>query len=121
MAKNVFGENLIPCSMMPLTGFFRTGCCETDEEDRGMHTVCAVMSDTFLRFSKGRGNDLSTPRPEYGFPGLQAGDKWCLCASRWMEAYQWGCAPLVYLEATDEATLDIIPLELLVSHALKTV
>ncbi|GAB3220590.1 DUF2237 domain-containing protein [Algoriphagus aestuariicola] len=119
MAKNVFGEELTPCSMVPLTGFYRNGCCETGEQDVGVHTVCAVMSDVFLSFSASRGNDLSTPRPEFGFPGLQPGDKWCLCASRWMEAYRAGFAPLVFLEATEEGSLNIIPMELLVSHALK--
>ncbi len=117
MAKNVFGEELIPCSLSPLTGFYRTGCCETGEEDTGRHTVCVIMTADFLIFSRLMGNDLSTPRPEYGFTGLRPGDQWCLCASRWMEAYGAGCASLVHLEATDEASLEDIPLDLLISHA----
>ena len=88
MAKNVFGENLMLCSSSPMTGYYRNGCCETGEDDRGTHTVCAVMTEEFLTFSKNKGNDLSTPRPEWNFPGLNPGDKWCLCASRWMEAYR---------------------------------
>ncbi|RZS98054.1 DUF2237 family protein [Cecembia calidifontis] len=119
MAKNVFGENLIPCSTAPMTGFYRNGCCETGPDDLGTHTVCAVMTDEFLEFSLSRGNDLITPRPEYAFPGLKPGDKWCLCASRWMEAYQAGVAPLVVLEATHEKTLDYLPLGELVKFAAK--
>jgi uncharacterized protein (DUF2237 family) len=119
MAKNVFGENLIPCSTAPMTGFYRNGCCETGPDDLGTHTVCAVMTDEFLEFSLSRGNDLITPRPEYAFPGLKPGDKWCLCASRWMEAYQAGVAPLVVLEATHEKTLDYLPLGELVKFAVK--
>jgi uncharacterized protein (DUF2237 family) len=84
MSKNVFGENLMLCSSSPMTGYYRNGCCETGEDDRGTHTVCAVMTEEFLTFSKSKGNDLSTPRPEWNFPGLKPGDKWCLCASRWM-------------------------------------
>ncbi|MDW3648769.1 MAG: DUF2237 domain-containing protein [Bacteroidia bacterium] len=120
MAKNVFGEELIPCSTNPMTGFYRTGCCETGPEDRGVHTVCAVMTDEFLAFSKSKGNDLSTPRPEYRFAGLKAGDKWCLCAPRWAEAYEAGCAPQLVLEATDEKTLDYVELGELVKFAFKT-
>lgn len=117
MAKNVFGEQLIPCSLSPLTGFYRSGCCETGEEDTGRHTVCVVVTQEFLIFSRLMGNDLSSPRPEFGFAGLRPGDQWCLCASRWMEAYEAGCAPLVHLEATDEASLEDIPLNLLIKHA----
>ncbi len=117
MSKNIFGEELIPCSLNPLTGFYRDGCCKTDEQDVGTHTVCAVMTDDFLKFTKGRGNDLQTPRPEYLFPGLKAGDKWCLCALRWREAFLAGCAPLVVLEATHETTLNYIPMDWLVSKA----
>ncbi len=120
MAKNVFGEDLISCSTEPMTGFFRNGCCETGEEDLGNHTICAVMTAEFLDFSKIYGNDLLTPRPEYGFPGLKPGDRWCLCASRWVEAYRANCAPLVYLEATNEACLDVIPLDILISYAARS-
>lgn len=118
-SKNVFGEPIVTCSSMPLTGFFRNGCCDTDASDYGMHTVCAVMTDEFLEFSKSMGNDLSTPRLEWGFEGLKAGDKWCLCAPRWVEAYTAGKAPLVYLEATNENTLELVKLEVLVKFAYK--
>ncbi|MEO1121181.1 MAG: DUF2237 domain-containing protein, partial [Pseudomonadota bacterium] len=94
---NVLGAPLEPCSTAPLTGFFRNGCCDTGPMDQGMHTVCAVVTDAFLTFSKSRGNDLSTPRPEYGFDGLKEGDRWCLCAMRWVEAYEAGVAPKVIL------------------------
>lgn len=107
---NVFGDPLRTCGHNPTTGFFRTGCCETDRTDHGSHTVCAQMTDEFLTFSKERGNDLSTPRPEWGFPGLQAGDRWCLCADRWREAAAAGVAPPVYLEATNEKALEVISL-----------
>lgn len=117
MAKNVFGENLMPCSTAPMTGFYRNGCCETGKDDLGTHTVCAVMTKEFLEFSLSRGNDLITPRPEYAFPGLQPGDKWCLCASRWAEAYKAGIAPLIVLEASHEKTLDYVSLEELVKFA----
>jgi uncharacterized protein (DUF2237 family) len=119
MAKNVFGEELVACSFQPMTGFYRNGCCETGSDDRGTHSVCAVMTEEFLVFSKSRGNDLMTPLPQYNFPGLQPGDKWCLCAFRWLEAYQAGCAPFVHLEATHEATLKIISLNVLISKALR--
>lgn len=119
MSKNVFGESLIPCSTDPMTGFYRTGCCETGPEDSGTHTVFAVMTEEFLHFSKTAGNDLITPLPEYQFPGLKPGDKWCLCALRWLEAYNAGYAPHVYLEATNEKTLSIIPMEILITMALK--
>jgi hypothetical protein len=109
-ARNVLGGALATCSDAPLTGFFRTGCCETNETDLGVHTVCAVMTDAFLAFSKSRGNDLSTPRPEFGFAGLQAGDRWCLCAPRWKEAFDAGHAPQVVLAATHERTLNIVGL-----------
>jgi uncharacterized protein (DUF2237 family) len=120
MSKNVFGEDLIPCSLDPMTGFFRNGCCETGPEDSGTHTVCAIMTKEFLLFSKSRGNDLISPMPEYQFPGLKPGDKWCLCALRWLEAYRSDCAPFVFLEATNEKTLNLIPLEILISKALKS-
>lgn len=120
MGKNVFGEELIACSTAPMTGFYRNGCCDTGPEDSGTHTVCAVMTEEFLIFSKNRGNDLTTPRPEYLFPGLKPGDKWCLCALRWIEAYRANCAPPVFLEATNEASLSIIPMEVLIDKALKS-
>jgi uncharacterized protein (DUF2237 family) len=112
-ARNVFSEPLVPCSFSPLTGFFRDGCCKTNAEDAGTHVVCAVMSNDFLEFSRSRGNDLGTPMPQWGFPGLKAGDQWCLCALRWKEAYLAGFAPLVVLESTNYSALDIIPLEIL--------
>lgn len=108
--KNVLGEPLQPCSHRPLTGFFRDGCCNTGPEDIGSHTVCAVMTDAFLSFSKAAGNDLSTPMPEYGFPGLKEGDRWCLCAPRWRQAFEVGMAPRVVLAATHERALDIVAL-----------
>ena len=116
-ARNVLGGELVPCSLEPLTGFYRNGCCETGPEDVGQHTVCAVMTDAFLKFSMSVGNDLSTPRPEYGFPGLRAGDRWCLCAPRWKEAHDAGAAPLIVLEATHEEVLAIAPLGVLKDHA----
>ncbi|MCE1202802.1 MAG: DUF2237 domain-containing protein [Bacteroidia bacterium] len=120
MANNVFGEPLADCSQKPLTGFYRDGCCNTGEEDRGLHTVCAVMTDEFLEFSRAAGNDLITPQPIFRFPGLKAGDRWCLCALRWVEAWRAGKAPLVVLEATHEKTLDFVPLEELVKYAWKS-
>lgn len=115
---NVRGDELSPCSNEPLTGFFRDGCCNTSEEDAGCHTVCAVVTDDFLEFSRSRGNDLMTPMPAFGFPGLKAGDRWCLCAARWLEAYRAGCAPRVVLESTHRKTLEIVPLSALESHAV---
>ena len=115
---NVLGEALAPCSTDPMTGFFRNGACDTCAEDRGSHTVCAVMTAEFLAYSKYVGNDLSTPRPEFGFPGLQPGDGWCLCASRFLQAHEEGCAPSVNLAATHQRALDIVPLDVLQSHAL---
>lgn len=117
VARNVLGEPLAPCSHDPLTGYFRDGCCRTDENDLGRHTVCARMTDVFLAFSKSRGNDLSTPRPEWGFPGLKPGDRWCVCVDRWREALEAGVAPPVVLEATDEAALRIVPMSALLAHA----
>jgi uncharacterized protein (DUF2237 family) len=102
---NVLGGVLEPCSFEPLTGFFRDGCCNTGPEDRGSHTVCAVMTEDFLAFSKARGNDLSTPVPQFGFPGLKPGDRWCLCAPRWQEAFVAGMAPRVVLKATQAGAL----------------
>jgi uncharacterized protein (DUF2237 family) len=103
--RNVLGERLEVCSMSPMTGFFRDGCCDTGQEDVGSHTVCAGMTAAFLAFSKSRGNDLSTPMPEFGFPGLKPGDRWCLCAPRWQEALEAGQAPRVVLRATHEGAL----------------
>ena len=105
-SRNVLGEPLESCSLKPVTGFFRNGCCDTSREDAGSHTVCAVMTADFLAFSKAQGNDLSTPMPEYGFPGLKPGDRWCLCAPRWQEAFAAGQAPRVALRATHEGALD---------------
>lgn len=114
---NVMGGPLVACSTSPLTGFYRNGCCHTGPDDRGVHTVCAVMTAEFLAFSKARGNDLSTPRPEYSFPGLKPGDRWCLCAARWREAFEAGKAPNVVLAATHIATLAICRKEDLEAHA----
>ena len=119
MNKNIFGEKLITCSNSPMTGFFRNGCCDTDDSDLGMHTVCVIISDEFLVFSKSKGNDLSTSVPEFGFTGLKAGDKWCLCALRWQEALINNQAPKVVLEATNEKTLDVIKIEDLLNHSNK--
>jgi uncharacterized protein (DUF2237 family) len=116
--RNVFGGMLEDCSHKPMTGFFRDGCCNTNEQDAGSHTVCAVMTDEFLKFSKARGNDLSTPMPDYGFPGLKAGDRWCLCAPRWQEAFETGQPPRVVLRATHEGALEYCKLEDLKRHAI---
>lgn len=115
--KNVLGGELIACSTDPLTGFYRDGCCSTGAEDAGLHIVCAVMTAPFLAFSASRGNDLSTPMPAYGFPGLQPGDRWCLCALRWKEALEAGMAPPVVLEATHISTLEYLELDELQAHA----
>lgn len=117
-AKNVLGSELKSCNDQPKTGFFRDGCCNTTEEDFGAHTVCAEVTEEFLGYSKLQGNDLSTPRPEYGFPGLKPGDRWCLCASRWVEAMEAGKAPRLVLESTHERTLDYAPLAVLQRHAI---
>ena len=116
--RNVLGGPIAPCSGEPVTGFYRTGCCHTGPDDHGAHTVCAVMTDEFLAFSKARGNDLSTPRKEFGFPGLKAGDRWCLCAARWREAFDAGKAPKLVLAATHERTLNYASLEALKAHAV---
>ena len=110
---NVYGERLAPCSEDPLTGFFRDGCCNTSDDDIGSHTVCIEVTQDFLEYSRFRGNDLSTPHPEFGFPGLKPGDRWCLCASRWLEAYEQDMAPRVYLQRTHQKAADIVPLALL--------
>ncbi|MGI9168654.1 MAG: DUF2237 family protein [Caulobacteraceae bacterium] len=117
-ARNVLGGELAPCSAAPVTGFYRNGCCETGPDDVGMHTVCAVMTAEFLRFSMNAGNDLSTPRPEFDFPGLRPGDRWCVCAPRWKEALDAGFAPPLVLEATHEELLAIAPLGVLKYHAV---
>jgi uncharacterized protein (DUF2237 family) len=109
-SKNILGGVLQSCSTDPMTGWFRDGCCETQANDRGRHLVCAVMTDDFLTFSKRQGNDLSTPRPEYAFAGLKAGDQWCLCLERWKDAYAAGCAPKVVLEATHQIALERVSL-----------
>jgi uncharacterized protein (DUF2237 family) len=114
MQRNVLGTDLVTCSMDPLTGWYRSGCCETDADDLGVHAVCAELTDEFLEFSKSVGNDLSTPRP--GFEGLRAGDRWCLCASRWQEALEAGVAPPVVLEATHLQALEWVSLEDLRKH-----
>ena len=110
---NVYGELLEPCSLSPLTGFFRDGACNTCPEDHGSHTVCAIMDSEFLAYSKYVGNDLSSPRPELKFPGLKPGDLWCLCAARFLQAHQEGCAPKLNLRATNEKAINIIPLTVL--------
>ena len=115
--RNVLGGTLMPCSIDPMTGFFRDGCCRTDEEDHGSHTVCTRMTAEFLAFSKSRGNDLSTSIPDYGFVGLKPGDQWCLCAARWQEAFLAGQAPRVVLEATHERALEICQIEDLKAYA----
>lgn len=115
---NVLGKALETCSTAPVTGFFRNGCCDTGPMDRGVHTVCALMTDDFLAMSKYLGNDLSTPRPEFGFAGLKAGDQWCLCAARFLQAHEEGAAPKVRLAATHIRTLDIVPLSILRQYAV---
>ncbi len=118
MAQNVVGGELRTCSVDPVTGFYRTGCCDAGSEDVGAHLVCARMTEAFLTFTASRGNDLSTPRPEFGFPGLRPGDRWCLCAARWQEALEAGVAPPVVLEATHARAVEWIALEDLRGHAV---
>jgi uncharacterized protein (DUF2237 family) len=118
---NVLGEPLASCSEDPLTGFYRDGCCNTGPEDHGSHTVCTRVTSDFLKFSRSMGNDLSTPHPEFGFPGLRSGDQWCLCAARWQEALDAGAAPLVVLQATHAASLRIVKLADLKRHAVDLV
>jgi uncharacterized protein (DUF2237 family) len=117
-SRNVLGGPLADCSKRPVTGFFRDGCCNTGPEDGGSHTVCTVMTAEFLKFSRARGNDLSTPMPEHGFAGLKSGDRWCLCAARWQEALEAGSAPLVVLTATHERALEHCDLADLKRHAI---
>jgi uncharacterized protein len=115
--RNVVGGALLPCSLEPLTGFYRDGCCATGAEDVGGHTVCAIVTAEFLQFSALAGNDLATARPEWGFPGLTPGDRWCVCAARWLEAYDAGCAPAVVLGATHARAADVVPIDALIAHA----
>ncbi|MCI3951897.1 MAG: hypothetical protein K0R53_1394 [Burkholderiales bacterium] len=117
-ARNVLGDRLQSCSEAPVTGFYRDGCCNTGPEDVGLHTVCALMTEEFLEFSRARGNDLSTPMPQMGFPGLKPGDRWCLCAARWKEALDAGMAPRIVLTATHEATLEVASLADLKKYAI---
>lgn len=118
MAKNVLGTNLDVCSNDPITGFHRTGCCDTEADDLGRHIVCAEVTEEFLAFSKETGNDLSTPRPEYGFPGLVPGNRWCLCVTRWQEAFQAGVAPPVVLGATHASTLEWVDIDHLTDRSV---
>jgi uncharacterized protein (DUF2237 family) len=117
--KNVLGGPLEACCYAPKTGYFRDGFCRTDQDDFGRHVVCAEMTEPFLIYTTNKGNDLSTPRPEFDFPGLKPGDRWCLCAMRWREAWQDGVAPKVILEACEESALKIVPLEALQEHAIQ--
>jgi len=118
MAKNVFGGELIACSTDPMTGFFRTGTCDTCGDDAGMHTVCAELTKEFLQFSQQVGNDLTTPRPEYRFPGLKPGDRWCICLPRWVEALEAGVAPRIVLEATHMSAIEHISMDTLLEYGL---
>jgi uncharacterized protein len=117
-SRNVLGQELEVCCISPMTGFFRNGKCDTSPQDYGVHVVCAEITNEFLEFTKGKGNDLSTPLPAYGFPGLKAGDRWCLCATRWQESLDAGFAPPVILEATHEEVLNYIPLSILEEHSI---
>jgi uncharacterized protein (DUF2237 family) len=116
---NVVGGELLECSAEPLTGFFRDGCCATGPEDVGSHTVCVLVTEEFLSFSRRAGNDLSTPTPQFGFPGLKPGDRWCVCAARWLEAHESGCAPPVLLAATHERALELIEIDTLLAYAIE--
>lgn len=118
-ARNVLGGPLRGCSERPRTGWFRDGCCNTDANDRGAHVICVQVTAAFLTFSQRMGNDLSTPAPQYGFPGLKPGDRWCVCAARWVEAHAAGCAPLLVLESTHERMLDYAPIDVLRQHAVE--
>ncbi len=120
MAKNVLGTELLPCSFDPLTGFYRNGCCDTGADDLGLHTVCIIATAEFLEFSRSVGNDLSTPIPEYSFPGVRPGDQWCLCAARWQEAYEAGRAPGVVLEATHASTMEWVDADALRAHGVSS-
>ena len=114
---NVYGESLQSCGDDPVTGFFRDGCCNTSAQDIGSHTVCVAVTQDFLEFSRSRGNDLMTPVPQFGFPGLRPGDRWCLCASRWLQAHEAGVAPRVYLQRTHRKALEVVPLDVLKRYA----
>lgn len=118
MALNVLGTPLLECSIDPVTGFYRDGCCNTGPEDSGLHLVCAQMNEDFLHFSRLAGNNLSTPVPQYGFPGLRAGDRWCLCVQRWIQAYESGVAPRLFLKATHISALEFVELDILKQFAL---
>jgi uncharacterized protein (DUF2237 family) len=118
LSVNVFDEPLIACSTDPITGFFRDGCCNTNDQDVGSHTICIEISKEFLEYSRFKGNDLSTPMPDFGFPGLKIGDCWCLCAARWLESYEDSMAPRVFLQRTHKKSLEIVPLKLLNKYAL---
>ncbi|SHI80048.1 DUF2237 family protein [Wenxinia saemankumensis] len=118
LSVNVLGQKLRPCGTDPMTGYFRNGSCDTCAADAGSHTVCAVMTAEFLAFSAYVGNDLSTPRPEFGFPGLKPGDRWCLCAARFLQAHEEGCAPRIDLSATHARALDIVEIDILKAHAI---
>ena len=118
MQKNIFNEDIEECCINPITGFYRDGFCNTDQLDFGTHTVCTLITNDFLEFSKSMGNDLSTPRPEFDFPGLKEGDKWCVCANRWQEAYENGKAPMVYLRKSHQKSASIIDIEILKKYAL---
>jgi uncharacterized protein (DUF2237 family) len=118
--RNVLGGTLLPCSQAPRTGFYRDGCCNTGPEDVGLHVVCAQVTQAFLQFARKQGNDLITPAPQHGFPGLKPGDRWCICAGTWRQAYEAGVAPPVVLEATHEETLAVVPLGALKEHAADT-
>ena len=115
---NVFGKELLPCSVDPLTGFFRDGCCRTSVQDKGLHNICVVVNNEFLFFSKKKGNDLITPKDEFSFPGLKPGDKWCVCVDRWIEAYLDGCAPKIILGATSNIVLKKIEIKILKKFAM---
>ena len=117
-SRNVLGQPLEPCGFDPVTGFYRDGCCNTGPDDRGVHTVCCVVTEEFLTASARLGNDLSTPMPQYGFPGLKPGDRWCVCAARWLDVQRAGAACPIVLEATHEATLEIIPFDILLQYAV---
>jgi uncharacterized protein (DUF2237 family) len=119
-AKNVLGTPLKPCSMEPLTGFYRNGCCDTGADDLGLHTICVQMTAEFLAFSKEAGNDLSTPNPHYGFPGLKPGNRWCVCVTRWKDAFEAGVIAPVVLEASHMSVLEFVDLDDLKQHAVRT-
>jgi len=118
LVKNVLGNALETCSTNPMTGFYRDGCCNTGPDDAGLHLVCVLLTDDFLSFSKAAGNDLSTPIPEFGFGGLKHGDRWCLCVTRWKDAFEAGCAPGIVLAATHISALEFVDLKDLVAHAI---